>query len=218
MNWSVDISNRAPRALAAALLAMCIPALHGEIIDRIAVSVGNAVITQSEIEREIRITAFLNNEPLDFSAEARRKAAERLVEQKLVRREIELSRYPVPPASEAEPRFKELVARYPGEQAFRHALEQYGVTQQELRDHLLWQLTLLRFVDMRFRPGVQVSEQDVREYFEKKLTPASAASLDDVRETIEEVLIAERVDRDLDQWLAAARRRVGVEYRKDAFE
>lgn len=205
--------------LAAVALAMgCAPGLRGEIIDRIAVSVGSAVITQSEIEREIRITAFLNNEPQEFGAEARKKAAERLVEQKLVRREIQLSRYPAPAASEAEPRFKSLAARYPDAQAFRRALEKYGITEQELRDHVLWQLTLLRFVDVRFRPGVQVSEQDVREYYEKKVTPASATALDDVRETIEQVLIAERVDRDLDQWLKQVRRRVGVEYRRDAFE
>ena len=204
--------------LAALAMAIgCAPGLRGEIIDRIAVSVGNAVITQSEIDREIRITAFLNNTQPDFSAEARKQAADRLVEQKLVRREIQLSRYPAPPASEVEPRFKSLAARYPNAQAFRQALEKYGITEQELRDHLLWQLTLLRFVDVRFRPGVQVSEQDVREYFEKKVKPASA-SLDDVRETIEQVLIAERVDRDLDQWLKLARRRVGVEYRKDVFE
>ena len=191
----------------------------GEIIDRIAVSVGNAVITQSEIEQEIRITAFLNNEQADFGAEARRKAAERLVEQKLVRREITLSRYPVPPAAEAEPGLKGLMARYPETLEFRQALEKYGITEQELLDHLLWQLTLLRFVDVRFRPGVQVSEEDVRAYFEKKLAPAAvSASLDDVREKIEEVLVSERVDRDLDQWLKLARQRVGVEYRKDAFQ
>jgi hypothetical protein len=141
------------------------------------------------------------------------------VEQKLVRREITLSRYPVPPAAEAEPRLKALMARFPGGEGFRQALERYGITEQELLDHLHWQLTLLRFVDVRFRPGVQVSDEDVRAYFEKKVTPAAAsASLDDVREKIEEVLISERVDRDLDQWLKLARQRVGVEYRKDAFE
>ncbi len=207
---------RKSKVLLTALVLAC-GLLRGEIIDRIAVSVGNAVITQSEIEQEIRITAFLNNEPADFSAEARRKAAERLVEQKLVRREITLSRYPVPPASDAEPGLKRLMARYPNAGAFQNALEKYGIGERELMDHLLWQLTLLRFVDVRFRPGVQVSDQEVREYFEKKLAPA-AASLDDVREKIQEVLVSERVDRDLDQWLKLARQRVGVEYRKDAFQ
>ena len=203
--------------LGAALVLGCAVGLRGEIIDRIAVSVGNAVITQSEIEQEIRITAFLNSEPADFGGEARRKAAERLVEQKLVRREITLSRYPVPPAAEAEPRLKGLMARYPDGSVFRQALEKYGISERELLDHLLWQLTLLRFVDVRFRPGVQVSDEEVRAYFEKKVAPASA-SLDDVREKIEQVLIAERVDHDLDQWLKVARQRVGVEYRKEAFQ
>src|SRR6476660_4088835 len=52
---------------------------RAEIIDRIAVVVGNRVITESEILREIRLTALLNDEPLDFSAVSKRKTADRLV-------------------------------------------------------------------------------------------------------------------------------------------
>ena len=38
----------------------------------------------------------------------------------------------------------------------RQDLNQYGVTEDELHDALLWQLTVLRFIDERFRPGVMV--------------------------------------------------------------
>ena len=187
-------------------------------------SVGQSVITTSEIEREIRIAAFLNNEPPDFSAASRRKAADRLVEQKLVQREVQLSRYPVPAAAEAEPNLKRLMARYPTAEAFRLALGKYGIGERELRDYLLWQLTFLRFIDVRFRPGIQITDQEVRDYFEKKILPAAARNpgdptdLDDYRDKIEQILTAERVDRDLDQWLKLARTRVRVEYREDAFE
>src|SRR4051795_2405586 len=59
-----------------------------EIIDRIAVSVDRTVITESEVIRQIRITALLNGEQPDLSAANRRETAERLVEQALMRREI----------------------------------------------------------------------------------------------------------------------------------
>jgi hypothetical protein len=62
---------------------------HAEVIDRIAVTLDNQVITQSEILLEIRLTAFLNGDSLDFSTESRKKAADRLVEQKLIRKEME---------------------------------------------------------------------------------------------------------------------------------
>jgi len=60
-----------------------------EIIDRIVVSVGNQVVTASEIRREIQMTAFLNGTQVDFGADSRHKATERLIEQKLVRKEMD---------------------------------------------------------------------------------------------------------------------------------
>src|SRR5262245_9914320 len=62
------------------LLALSVTC-QAEIIDRIAVVVGNGVITESQIIREIRLAAFLDGKPLDFSAESKRKTADRLVEQ-----------------------------------------------------------------------------------------------------------------------------------------
>src|SRR3954453_700777 len=74
--------------MAAALL------LQAETIDRIAVAVGNRVITTSDIERQIRVSAFLSGAKPDLSAEARRKTAEAMVDQKLIRGELEANRYP----------------------------------------------------------------------------------------------------------------------------
>ncbi len=69
-----------------------------EIIDRIVITVGNQVITQSQVDDEIRVTAFLNHEKVDLSAAARKQAASRLIEQALIKREMDLSRYPLPGA------------------------------------------------------------------------------------------------------------------------
>ncbi len=44
-------------------------------IDRIVITVANQVITQSQIDDEIRVTAFLNREKVDLSADARKQAA-----------------------------------------------------------------------------------------------------------------------------------------------
>ena len=46
--------------------------------------------------------------------------------------------------------------RFQDPEEYRQALEKYGVSESDLNAHLLWQLTLLRFIDARFRPGVQV--------------------------------------------------------------
>jgi len=140
----------------------------GEIIDRIVVTVGNRVVTQTEIMREIRITAFLNGEKPDFSAEARRKAADRLIEQKLMRNEIELSRYPAPPESEAEQLLASIRKNHPN---FERELKEYNIAEEDLKNHLLWQITVLRFIELRFKPGTRVSEEEIRQEFDKRVVP-----------------------------------------------
>ena len=73
------------------LLAAC-PAYPGTIIDRIAIIVGKQVIKDSDITREIRLTSFLNTDPLDLGPGARRRAANRLIDQALIRNEMRLGR------------------------------------------------------------------------------------------------------------------------------
>jgi hypothetical protein len=209
----------------AAALAFA-PLVRADIIDRIAVSVGSSVITTSDLDREIRVTGFLNGIKPDFSQEARRATAERMVEQKLVRRELELSKYPVPEASAAGPeleRFKK--SHYKTEQEFQRALAEYGLTEQDVKDELLWQLTLLRFIEVRFRPGVQVSDQEIEDYFDKVVKPVAQAahpgqpvSLEDYREQIEETLTGKRADQEVDNWLKQTRRRTEIDFHEEAFE
>jgi hypothetical protein len=119
-----------------------------DIIDRIAVSVGNHVITTSDLNREIRVTAFLNDAKPDLTLAAKRATADRMVEQTLVRTELETSRYPTPPPSEVDPILAQLIkTRFPNGAAFQRSLTEYGITEQDVRDELLWQRTLLSFLE-----------------------------------------------------------------------
>jgi len=43
------------------------------VLDRMAVIVGKHVIKTSDIDWDLRVTEFLNREPLDFSSQAKRK-------------------------------------------------------------------------------------------------------------------------------------------------
>jgi peptidyl-prolyl cis-trans isomerase SurA len=215
LNWSYSI----PLFLVAA-------ALHGEIIDRIAVSVGIQAITSSDIDREIRVTAFLNRAQPDFSPAARRTTADRLVEQRLIQRELENSRYPEPAADEIDPtveKFKKDNFATP-EDYFRELVER-GITDREVRGELLWQRRLLVFIDVRFRPSVQVTEQDIEDYFHKTVEPAAEAAhpgqpviLDEYRDQIEEKLTGDQVDKEMNTWLTSARQRTNVVYHPEVFQ
>ena len=195
---------------------------RGEIVDRIAVTLGNQVITQSELSREIRLTAFLMDEQPDFSPAQRRKAADRLIEQKLIRRELQLSGYPVPELAEVEPLWEKFRRDHSWTpEQFSRELEKAGITAADLRLHLLWQLSLLRFIEIRFRPGIQVAEEEIRQIFEQSQAGAAPAdqrvSYEEARDRIEQSLMDQRVDKEMDNWLKETRARTRIEYHEEAF-
>jgi hypothetical protein len=205
------------------LLALVYVPLSAEIIDRIAVTVGYDVITESEIVRQIRLTAFQNGEQPDFGPESKRKAADKLVEQMLIRKEIEGNRYPGPPAGALDAALKEFKSQYPTPGAFEQALAKYGLTEDELRLQLQWQGTLIPFIDTRFKPGIQIPEADIKAYYEKHFVPqwskdpSKTPSLEESREAIEGILTAQRADQALDRWLGQARTQTRIKFRDEVF-
>jgi len=213
------------RLLPCLALLLC-ALLHAEIIDRIAASVGNLVITASDLDRQIRVAAFLNRTQPDFSPASRRAMAERMVDQKLILRELDNSRYPAPAAAEVDPIFEKFKKdNFASDEEYRRALADDGVSEQDVRDQLLWERRLLLFIDVRFRPGVQVSAQDIEDYFTRVVEPAARAAhpdqpvtLDSYRAQIEEKLTGDRVDQQMNAWLANAKRRTDVVFHEEALQ
>jgi hypothetical protein len=214
------------RGYVAALLGFLLFAAlaAAEIVDRIAVTVDNQVITSSEIGEALRVAAFFNGEKQDLSPAARRQMADRLIEQILVHREMELTRYPEPPATEIERTLSQVKHRFPGDTQFQQALAEYKLTQRQIENALHRQITLLRFIDLRFRPEVQVQESEVKQYYEtvylpdlrkKGVTPEP--SFEDAQDDCEEALTTQLVDKRVDAWLAETRGRARIEYDEDAF-
>ncbi len=206
------------------LAAACFAPLSADIIDRIAITVGNQVITESQIDEEIRITAFLNREKLDTNPGARKQAAGRLIEQALVKREMDLSHYPLPKAEDATAALTSLRGTYANEAEFDAALESYGISEADLARRLLWQFTLLRFIDYRFRPGIQIPSADVQTYYKQQVSAweqqgvKPIPSLEESRDQIEEILTQKRIDQALDEWMADVRKQVPVSYHDATLE
>jgi len=195
---------------------------RAEVIDRVAISIGTQVITENQIDAEVRLTDLLNKQSPDLSAGARKAAAGRLIEQTLVRREMDLSRYPLPSLSDADASLKDVKDGYRSDAEYRDALARYGVTETELKERLWWQLTVLRFIDYRFRPGIQVSDAEIKAYYDEQLPTwkkdGKNPELPDVRNQIEATITEQRVDESLDRWLVEARGQVAVRYHNEALK
>jgi peptidyl-prolyl cis-trans isomerase SurA len=192
-------------------------------IDRIAVIVGRHAIKSSDIDRDIRVTAFLNRGALDFGSQTKHQSADRLVDQELIRQEIATGTYHRPPDTEGDALEAELIHdRFNSSQAdYNRALERYGVTPDQLRSQLLWQTTVLQFIDQRFRAGVFVSDDDVQKYCQvhqaelRKQSPQ--ASADGLQSKCRDTMEGEQVNRNFDEWLQEQHNGARIEYKPEAF-
>ena len=201
-----------------AVLVLAHASAWAETLDRIAVSVGTEVITESQVILDLRVAAFLEHKPLELSGAAKRQSAQRLVDQLLVLREAADSHVTLPSTEAAAG----LVAPYKAESGYQADLDRYGISERDLAAHLLAGLRMLTFTDLRFRPDVQISPEDVRSYYDNLAKqPSSAAgplpSFDESRDQIEKLLLEQRVIEALDKWLATARAAARVQYREKVF-
>ena len=91
--------------------------------------------------------------------------------------------------------------RFPNASQYRAALAQYGIAEEQLKGHLLWQLTAIRFTDQRFQAA----------------TPAPAAQ--DANHSASDGSDGEgTVDQQMNSWLKDARGRSRIDFKKGAFE
>ncbi len=217
-------------------------------LDRVAVTIGTHVITETEIDREICLTAFLERKPVDLSPASRKAAAERLIDQYLVRNDMEVSEWPQPEASESA----KLIANFKQKQfhndeaAYKEALQRYGISEQELQKDLLWQLTALRYTEFRFQSENPPMNANLQEQLEQKTeqrsqqnaaqshpppppeqrlghtppprTDPSGAAPGPPPKPNPQNPLPQSIDQQLDNWLKEARSRARIVYHNEAFQ
>lgn len=194
------------------------------VLDRIAVIAGGHVIKLSDIDRDIRLTDFLNRAPLEFNTVARRAAAERLITQQIIRDEIVSGGYRRAPESQATQLLSDLRRdRFGGsDQRLREALRRYGLTEDELQKQLLWQITVLQFINQRFRGGVVVTHEDARDFYDEHYAELQKQypkdnSLEALEPKILTMLEEQAVNRAFNEWLDEARKNEKVEFKDETF-
>ncbi len=222
------------RCLWVLLAALATPRAVAVVVDRIAVVVGKTVITESEVIQEARLTEFLNQAPLELGPEARRAAAERLVDQQLIRNEMEIGGYPSPPAAEADAMLRRFREEHYGTDAeFQAALAKYGITEEQLKQHFLWQLAVMRFTDLRFGMGLAAATATEGNANRTGLpgtaatdgsaageVPGSTAGAGAANRVAPggEAPTGGDVDQQMEAWLKQARAQTRIRFKKEAFQ
>jgi hypothetical protein len=208
--------------MAAGLLAR--DGICGEILDRIAVTVGRQVITESDVLREIRVSAFLDQKPVDLSGGEKRKAADRLVDQLLILQEASIGGTALAAPEDSQHMLEQVRSQYSSGADYQAALVRYRISESELEDHLLDGLRALRFTDLRFRPEVDFSDDDLRDFYNglvedwRKKGETQIPTFDASRDQVQKLLIDQRVAQALDRWLGAQRTQTRILYRNQVFQ
>lgn len=211
--------------LLALLLAAAAPA--GEVLDRVAVSAGQQVVTLSAILRQLRLETLASGDPVQDTEENRRRAAARLIDQAIVLREIELSRYTPPTMAEAEAAIERYL-KQSGRTRERLLAEihKLGFSEDDFKREMQWRLSVARFIEYRFAPGVQVTDEEVEKYYRdeysaqyRKLNPGAAVPpLDEVRDAVLRIVTTRKTNVAMEQWLARMRESLRVTYFPEAFK
>jgi len=217
--------RRAGPASIALLMAMAAEARAG-VIDRVVAAAGRQVVTLSAVRRSLRMQAVFDVREYADTPSERRGAADRLIDQAMVYREISLSRYTGATMAEADA----LLAAFMKERGMTSeqlaaALERYGFNEDDFRQEILWRVTVQRFVDFRFMPGVQVSDGEVQAYYDREFVPGlrstdlntAAPRLEEVRERIAQVITTRKTNAAMEQWLKQARETLKVRFFEEAF-
>lgn len=210
---------------AAALLFVLLAALApAEMLDRVSARVGKDAITDSTLRRHLRMEAFFAGKTPELGPESRRKAAERLIDQILIRRELELNRFAPPSPTDVDAQIAEVSKlRHEDAAALRASLQRSGFSLDDLRGEIQYQIMLLRFVDFRFSAGILVTDEEVQQAYEKEVTPEArqrnvpAPTADEARAGIVKLLKYRKTNAALEQWLAQARQQVKIHLFEEAF-
>lgn len=193
--------------------ALNVPAGAGQILDRMVANVNGHIVLQSDWEEELAFEAFVNARSAEsFTVVERKAALDRLIDQELLREQVRPSE--TAPADETAARVSEVRKLHPEgatDEGWHAALQRCGLTQPELERRLGESIQLMRLVEARLRPSIQIDQKAVESYYNEQLIPelkkvgAREVALPEVFGHIRDLLAEQRLNQLLHGWLATLR-------------
>ena len=197
------------------LLLTALPAPAGDIVDRIVSTVNGHAILQSDWEDALHYEAFIaGRSPEQLTFADRKAALDRLIDQELLRQQIRSADFQHASDQDIAGRIQEIRRQYPGAESdsgWYAALTRCGLTEKELKNRVALQLDLLRLVDARLRPTVQIDSKSIESYYNQELLPqlrqsgAQQIPFAQAGPKIKEVLTQRKIDQLLTAWLQTLR-------------
>jgi hypothetical protein len=185
-------TRRVAPAFGVVLLLLAVP-LGAEVVERIQAVVDGRPLMLSEV----RVVETLRG--LDAAA-----ALEALIDEQLMLREASRLAESVVSADDEQRGYESLLSRTP---------EAAGLPEADVRRLVRRQTAILKYVEYRFRPQVQVGDAAVREAYEKEYAGrATPPALEAVTPEIRRQLVDRALDEKIEAWVKDLRQGAEVRY------
>ncbi len=186
-----------------------------QVIDRIVATVNGRAILQSDRDEALCYEALLSNRSFaSFTDDDRRAALDRLIDLELLREQMKSADFRHATDAEVSARIADARKQYPqvdSDNAWRSLLASYHLAEKDLFAHVQQEIDVMRLVDARLCPAVQIDSKSIEAYYRDQFVPklkeagASEVPLTEVSGKIRELLTQEKVSEMLVSWLQTLR-------------
>ena len=180
------------------------------IIDKIAVIVNDAVITQSELEAMEKLDLRLSGIPRKDSILQER------IDFHLALQQLKTQPPVLVPEEELEDAITSFQLRHGGEEELNEFLSTIGINREDLIVEVRNQLSIRKFIRDRFRPFVNITLEDAEDYYEKVYRPAGemlakeVPPFAEVFSEIQNLLVDSKIQERIAEWLEEMRKEARI--------
>jgi len=202
------------------------------VLDRVVAVVNNEAILVSDLDEALRL-AVLDPGRTGPGVLTRQRALEQLISRTLILQQVrqEDEKAALPSEAEVEARIAELRKELPtcvrqdcaSEEGWKGFLAAHDLTQAQVMTYMRRRVEILRFIELRFRPGIRIAPEEIEAYYRQTLLPQYAAgeatpTQEQVAPRIEEILLQQQVNTLFEEWLKNLRKQGEVEVLDPALE
>lgn len=202
-----------------------LPDASSVVLDKAVAVVNDHLILASDLEDEVRLSILDPNNSGQAELTPQR-ALQQLISRTLIEQQIrqEDARALEPSQDEVRARLDQIRKQLPvcarqncaSDAGWKVFLAARGLTPERVETYLRYRLEILRFIEQRFRQGIQISQAQIDSYYHDVLLPQYAPGdtvppLDQVAPRIQEILLQEQVNTLFDSWLDNLRKQGDVE-------
>jgi peptidyl-prolyl cis-trans isomerase SurA len=196
--------------------------VRAEIIDRLMAVVNRQIITLGDVEQELRMQEIdpSTGDLTGASPSSQRRnvtqeiVVQRLIEQTLIREQIQQ----FPGLEIDDEQVESQVSAIANKLGGAEKVSELKIDIAALKDRLRWQLQVMKFIDYRFRQFVVVDTKEIEAYYQGQFLPelqkrkaVPAPELAEVEERIRKILTEEKLNTQVDEWLASLRKDARIE-------